>query len=806
MIVGTSVRPGRSAVFVDIEDPYWHRSCLSVVHQLTREWGGCGSIIVPTDGTKILPIFWKILDRFDPDYLRYFRRTGRDVECDEPEKFEAAYQIHLRTWKRDTGADASEDQAEKIRQSMRKSITSDFAVSPELQQELKSRLSPFYFEKFAVEAGALNAGDSPVYPFTDVVDLLPEIEHPSRVLRISDTHGIMPPLWWASEVGCADERFIESLEQAGIQALTVGEDSAQSRALISLVMTRRERIRSKGYWNTSFPATISEILEAFPENISMIGLGYFQESLAWADDWKEPVVAIAGNDLRDFALYHSLSRMRNRVVWISPSLTDQALGRSGPEPEQDERSAFGYALEHLAQGDSQRQPGLSLISATLPFEELKKVQEHLEQRGFLDRVPCSIDDPELRVPFTPIRHCESNNADRMRTITLSDDHEIPMFETPMPRNFKTVRPDKHRWLTELRFIDHQLPRHYALGRATMGASFFSTKEIRISSVGPTYFCPSVMIFGGATAESSLPRPNISLPGPLRLFQIIAQSAELSCSISDKGVYAQDATEKFGEIGKIAEFLRSKHGQAFSTAYRDKTKSIPGEYTKGCMLAGRRYHDLRSLSAAMNDPAAAESLLDRLSLLGILHRGYALKCGICRYADWHPFRDLTDSFTCRRCRSEQIFTKKNWLDPEQPQVYYQLDELTYLGLEHDMQVPLLTLDRLRRTVRRSFLFTHELEYRSPDSTERPIEADINCVIDGDLAIGEAKSEDHLGKSEKEENELISRYVELGKKLCAHSLVFATAKEAWRQATLGRIRKLVGTDRFEIKLMTRADLYS
>jgi len=807
MIVGTSVRPGRLAILVDITDASWQQACVRIIEYLTRMWGGCGNIIVPTNGREILPMFWNILERFDPDYLLYYRKTGRDMEMETPEKFDEAYQIYLSAWKRDIGSVANENQAKDIRENLRSSVASTFDISPELQQEIKERLAPFYFEEWTVQSGFLSAGCSPSYPQTDVKDILREIEHPPRVLGISDARGLIPPLWWASAVGRVDTEFQLQLEEIGVQPIEAGTSREQACALLSLTMTRHQRRQSTGYLRAELPATIPEMLEAFPERFSMIGLEYYRDRSASVAEWREPAVAVAGTDLRDFAFYYCLSRMRMRVVWFPPSVTEQALNQAAPQADFDERMAFAYALENLSHGDSQRQAGLCLTSATLAPENLLRIQRYLNSKGHLQHVPISIESADAQIPASPIRHYEVNSADIVKAISLPDDGKIRLFETPLPRKFKNVHPANHRWLTEVRLDRHQLPRHYALGEATMGAPFFTTNEIRISSVGPTYFCPSVMIFGGATAEASVPRPDIDVLGTLRIFQIVAGQSSLLCSISDKGVYARNASEKFGGIDEIARFLRSGHGQAFIAAYRDKVKPGPGEYSKGCVLVGRRYHDLRSLGSALNDQEGAAELLDRLSLLGILHRGYALKCGVCRYADWHPFRDLTDSFVCRRCRSEQIFTKTNWLDPEQPQIYYQLDELTYLGLEHDMHVPLLAIDTLRRASRRSFQFVHELEYRpTDDSTGKPIEIDINCVIDGDLTIGEAKSEDNLGRSAKEEIELIGKYEELARRLCARRIVFATTQEKWRDGTLKRIYDAIDSDRFRVTVMTRSELYS
>jgi hypothetical protein len=64
-------------VLLDAKDPQWQSSCLRIVEYFTRMWGGWGNIIVPTDGKEIDPLFWRILECFDPDYLEAYRRTGR---------------------------------------------------------------------------------------------------------------------------------------------------------------------------------------------------------------------------------------------------------------------------------------------------------------------------------------------------------------------------------------------------------------------------------------------------------------------------------------------------------------------------------------------------------------------------------------------------------------------------------------------------------------------------------------------------------------------------------------------------------
>jgi len=461
-------------------------------------------------------------------------------------------------------------------------------------------------------------------------------------------------------------------------------------------------------------------------------------------------------------------------------------------------------LASLGRGNSQRYGGVRIISATLPAEQVEQIKTRLSETA-LSYVECMVGVASEIIPMYLIRHYEANNASVLRSIAIPDDGVIPLFETPLPKNFETVNPQKHRWLTELNISKYHLPRHHVLGERLMGAPYFTAKDVRISSEGPTYFCPSFIVFGGASAESSVPRPSIRIPEPLEIFRDVARPCGLSCSISDKGFYAENACQKFGGLAALAEFLRSQSGQLFASAFLDKTKPEVGEHLKGVMLGSRRYFDLDSLSEVLGSERRAAKILDHLALSAVLYRGFVLQCQYCRRADWFPLGELTDSFTCKRCHRKQVFTHRHWRHPSQPHLYYQLDELVYLGLEHNMQVPLLALDLLRRTSHDSFLHVPELEYREEDADKPPYEVDLNCVVDGLLTIGEAKKDGRLGKNDKEESEVISKYLELGKRLAVQQIVFATADEQWHPSTIERLKNAFPDQRFRLILQVRKDLY-
>jgi hypothetical protein len=802
LAIETRVRPGRVAVLVDVGDAAWQRTCLRVIEFFTRLWGGCGNIIIPTDGKTISPLFWRILGRFDPDYLNSYARTRRDIEIEEPAKFEEAYQRHIAAWEKQIGEKSNPHAADTIRDNLRNSGLSQFGISSELQQELRDRLAPYYFQQWIAEAGSLSASVAPHHPHTDVVDVLPHAEHPRRVLRVSDAASF-PQLWWASSFGRVNPELQEQLTKSNVELYEYGRSIDEVKLLINLAVKGYEEIGfARFLTNTSIDA-IQEILQSAPVRLSMTGLGYYRSIRH--QDATDLVIAIAGARLEDFALYYALSRMRSRVVWIPPSVLDQLLGPAPTSLVIDPEWHFVNDLASLARGNTQRYAGLKLLSVTLTPEQLEHVRARLSDIAVNSISQCQIVAPAQVIPEDPIRHYETNNVSVLRSFAVPEDGMIRLFETPLPQSIAEVNPSKHRWLTELNIRQYQVPRHYVLGERMMGSSSFTTKDVRISSNGPTYFCPSWFILGGASAESSVPRPTIHILEPLEIFRTISAAAGLSCAISDKGFYAESACQKFGGLDKLAAFLRSRSGQAFASAFLDKTKPEEDDHLKGVLLSDkRRYFDLNSLAATLGSEPEAAAMLDRLSSAAVLYRGFILQCQYCRRADWFPLRELSDSFTCKRCHREQVFTRKHWRHPNQPHLYYQLDELVYLGLEHNMQVPLLALDILGGS-KDSFLFVHELEYRERDQDKPLLEVDLNCIADGVLTIGEAKKEGRLGRNDKEDSERISRHLELAKRLCAEQVVFATASEEWHSSTVERILKAFGDQRFELVLFTRKHLY-
>jgi hypothetical protein len=796
------VRPGRVAVLIDIGDAQWQSTCLRIIEYFTRLWGGYGNIIIPTDGKIIKPLFWRILEVFDTDYLDAYARTGRDVELEDPGKFEEAYQRHIASWEQQIGDKAEPHAAATIRDNLRHDVLTHFGISADLQQELRDRLAPLYLQQWIVEPGSLSASSTPHHPHTDVVDILPHVEHFPRVMRVPEA-APFTPLWWAASFGSVNDELQAQLAKMSVDVFNPGSSPDDLKLLTRLAVMSYEEIESAPFLANTSLNRIHEVLQSAPFRISMAGLASYRSIRH--PDWMELPIAVAGASIEDFCLYYALSRMQPRVVWIPPSIVEESLGPPPANRKIDAAWHFINDLASLSRGTSQRHAGMTIVSVSLTDAQLEQLKTSLSERAVSANHAWKVGHPREVVPAQPLRLYEENNIAVLRSITVQDDGTIPLFETPIPKTFRTVNPSKHRWLTELTISLYQVPRHYVLGERLMGSASFTSKDVRISSNGPTYFCPSWMIFGGASAESSVPRPSIRVPEPKEIFTLVARAGRLSCATSDKGFYAENACQKFGGLAPLAQFLRSQVGQLFAAAFLDKSKPQEGDHLKGVPLAGRRYLDLDSLATAIGSEKETAALLDRLASAACVYRGLLLQCEYCRRADWFPLSDLTDAFTCKRCHKTQVFTRKHWRYPSQPHLYYQLDELVYLGLEHNMQVPLLALDALQGMSTDSFLYVHELGYRELDTEMSPMEVDLNCVTDGLLTIGEAKKDNRLGKNDKEESETISKYLDLAKRLAAHQVVFATASEQWHPTTAERIKSAFKSERFHLILFCRNHLY-
>jgi len=803
--VATSLRPGRIAVLCDISDPNWSYTCKHILELFSSLWGGHGCIIVPTDGSTIGSLFWKILEVFDPDYVCEYRITYRDLDERDPDAFSQFVTTTIKGWGQDPSALSAEEIA-GIRQKLRKGDMSAVPISPQLKQELKARLAPFFFEQYIIQAAAWRSGDIPGFPYTSICDVIREAQEPQQIIMPSGVSSSTEFLWYSAALGTCNQETLEKLQALGLWPRTFGDGSStgdavgEQKRLISFAVDRGSGERRASLEVTAPGASVSESLSFTATNLSLMNLGWYGNLRSTV--WAPKALAVAGNTVSDFCLYLALSRMRERVFWIFPPIADDAAKGGGTAFGRGPSYTFANVLRMTSEYVSRYSPGLDLLSATLTTQQLTAVRSSLDAAGQFAVNADLIGDPRTALPDFPLRYVESANASKQRIVQVPDSGIIELFETPKPITFKNVNPSVHRWITDLEIRGHQPPRHPELGSWFISGGNRSTSEVRTSSVGLSYFCPSSVVFTGQDIDAALFRPNIRVPSAREVFNKLADIAGTSCAISDKGFYAQEAVEKLGGLEDAVQFLKSVPGMALVDAFLSRAPNQKGKYDQGVFLEDRRYMNSTALVKVLGGVEITAKYIDRFSQRGILYRGFVLQCEFCRYAAWMPIKDLTDRFTCLRCHRDQVYTSKHWKLPRsQPSVYYQLDEIVYQGLVNDV-----TLDYLRRAAGGSFQYTEELEYRKPNAPKPFIECDVSCIVDGVITIGEAKTADRLDATRKKELQIIQDYRQLASMIGARRLVFATRSDKWDPTTVQSIQAALAKDPVELLFLSKGQLFS
>lgn len=754
-----SVRPARVACFINVNEQDWQAAALTIIESFSRTWGGAYFIIVPTDGQTISDPFWRILSSYDPDYLWIY--SGEQEDTYEP----------------------------------------SFDLSQGLQQALKLRLAPFHLQDYVIR-GFAYPDFAPQFPYTDVVTIIPNCDHPSEVIEIVGLQGTMQ-LWASSVTGHASAVYKEALQAANVGSRTV-DYSDDLSGLFDLAS-----------WNIAGGLTVDD--GGFPFAFSLTQLGFYRP--VKFPDWMEATLVVVGETLEDFCLYYCLSRLRRKVMWLLPSwLPAEGVDDYAVWSNQTHIGCFARALSNLVQGQGRR-GSIHLLSVSLSSDNLTRVRNTLATRWYRlpinEGLPIGEDTPPNLSPSLstsmewllrqPFRVYELNNVDKTTSRHFFGEDMAGTFETPKPKRFSYVPPYDHRWITEFSVVDHQLPRHPLLGEHVVLDQTISTEGVRTGRGHIAYFCPNIAHLHGRDLDETLVRPRISLPNFFTIIQRLLKGVNYDYQISDKGRFTADTLLKFGGIASLAYFLLTERKRAVLEKYLDRNAPQPDEKGEGLFLQSdrRRYLDFPAVVKIMGSDEAAANLIDTLISQSVLHRGLILKCEFCRSTDWFGVAELTNEFRCKRCSRTQFYRQFHALSRPEPSWFYKLDEIVFKALGNDMMVPVLTLYQLKRGAA-SFLFSPDIEVLDPMNREQLFELDICCIPDGELTIGEAKKNNRLGKTAWEERAEVNKYFDLAQKIGATQVVFATNSERWRDETERIITERFVESFIKVILWTRNDL--
>jgi hypothetical protein len=449
-----------------------------------------------------------------------------------------------------------------------------------------------------------------------------------------------------------------------------------------------------------------------------------------------------------------------------------------------------------------------LTSYSLQKDELDELLGQLNRGSFIRTDDLT---SQIRVDLNvgdllahPLRAFET--APRPTMLEVRESTEMELFETPKPKSFPNIQPYEHRWITDVTIAGHYLPRNSNLGEWVIKSPILGRHGARVGSDGTlSYFCPNIGYVGG-DVDSILVRPTIFVPSAMELFQKLSASIGYEAKLSDIGFFAQHTISKFGDLDALARFLSDALARTLLFKFLDENEK--GSALEGWLLKDqRRYLTLPAVTKILGSDGISQKTLDLLNSKGILYRGCIFKCLACRNADWFGLDEFSQEFKCKRCGKTQQVTHDNYLYAEhEPGWCYKLDEIIYQFLKKNGHVGVLALACLKGRTNRSFLFTSDLELTKKGATDQKpaLEVDILAVLDGELALGEAKKGNRLGNTAAAERRVIKKYCRIAKALVAKKLVFATFSDSWSTETIKNLEAATANLPLDVIQLTGSDL--
>jgi hypothetical protein len=735
----------------------WDSTCRSIIEYLTQIWGGYQSLIIPTDGKTIDTVFWKFLSAFDPDFIFYYVRSVHDVQRWAPDQAEQIVEDELKLTKANNPVHVLPNDAELRTQILQRQV-GNFAISPDLTEEILHRLSPFHLDE-DYRIAPIRLGDRPNYPLTKVADVAPFVPSTDALFVLIDNLPAdrvpPPPLWLHAQSGIASEQLQKDL--AAVEVTPVPK-----------------------YMNVETDSTILDwgmipevsLGQYAPFGFSRIGLAEVRANAA--HPFTLPSIIVRGDTLKDFCFYYAISRTHGRALWLPKWFV----------PANDEfPSSLVSALRKIEKITNEHQSQyFSMVSLSIPFTELRNLNALIEK--YISTFSMAIDDgndlPYLdRMLKYPNRIYIKGNIDQITTHQIVDEELPGYFESPVPRIFSEIQASKHRWIVEIAFAEHSIARYPTLGRSLVSGP--NAYDARASLDGVAYQCPGAFVRGD-DIELQMLRVAISVPSTNTILGHVLRDQGYESTLSDKGAYSKETIEKFGGLEKTLSVLRDPGTKSLLDKFLNRTDKKDGVHDQGVFLRDdRRYLDFAPLAAILGTEQRAVNLIDDWIKRGVLYRGFVFKCARCSNTAWFSVESLTQQFICPRCGAVQHYTRSTWINSNEPVWRYKLDEVVYQFMEHNGEVALLTIGALQGQAVTNFGFSPELRIRRSDNPKINMEVDILCLLDNRMVIGEAKSNNSLKGKGVKPPQVVGKYEKLAKQMSASAIVFSTSETEWDEAS-------------------------
>lgn len=739
-------RPVRACVFVPPADGVsWETLVEHALAAQTRVWGGAFNLVVPPGWNPAEDeLFWRLVDRFDPDVLAMHRPTYADAEEIAPEQYaNVVARIDQQLQDNNFGEEMRGNEIARLRDQWMWGMEE---LPAEFQSQLVERIAPLHLNDDEPRIVYVDGSRAPSYPLTDLAVIN---ELPDSILDIRTTLGEAERLMLTHSVGRLLPSFRGALEERELR--------------INEVVVEHQPILLQHVWSRG---GVREGEFGYPRVLTEIGLG---RRISLAD--RDQLVVVVGDEPRDFFLYHGLSRLRPYVYWLPASrLADQP---------------FVYALAEATHRTVQREIGGGdiVVTSTSGDEAAGAAVEALNAAQGLNPPTARLVDWKTLIPNSYLWAVDPKSERRISL--FRHDGETQELQTPTPVSV-SVSPDdpvQMRWMVDVEVQGWQPARHPALGDALLRGPVISNHDARTSSTGPTYFGQSPIVQAFLGLEGSAARPRLRTRSIVEQVSDVLQPQGWQVSLSDKGAYALQSALLFGGVAALAGALRTEATRALLDAYMvPGPDNDPGMYLRDSQ---RRYISLEEAEVIIGE-ADVPKLFADLYDQGVIVRGHVLKCEHCRATSFYSLSE-EQTFTCVRCRTAQRATRFSWLEAPEPVFRYALSEVVFLFLKNNGQLPLLAAHHYfvegRERERRTFDIAFEIELTPAGGSLR--EHDILATWGSELWIGEATIADRLEDTSAAEVERLERLKESAQALCARGVLLVTTRDAFSERTKGNV---------------------
>ncbi len=452
------------------------------------------------------------------------------------------------------------------------------------------------------------------------------------------------------------------------------------------------------------------------------------------------------NSLQDCCYFWNLraSYGKNNVNWMSSTEVTSILGDEGSEHQAKmTRGTRPVFLTSLS--DS--------VATKIAGDLTRQVARHRQYR--------------YRPPHTILRPVPSVSLiSERRTEQLIVHDGVAVVATSMPRAFVVEYPKLlPRWMIDIRVL-----RDNAL--ETDGLIIPNLPNLhRLLATEQSLLAPNINddVFS-FRVTSRIEQVVFKLPTNWEIIEAIFQPDYENMALSDQGRYMNRTISLFGGLSELYGLLGDERARIildeFIKHHRTGHINTDARYRRSLTFDDMKKALLsklgsRSRKGREENLEFAEKMVKDLIKIRAIHSGYQLDCSNCNLEEWYAIDEVTESFRCKRCLSVEG-------RPLSPFIAFRLNEVFYQAYLNNFTVPVLTLDILARTSRTSFVFSPQIQLDVTD-IHSP-ELDIVAVVDGDVFIGEAKSNDKIKKKN------ISIIGQVAKRIKSRHVIFSTTSRA------------------------------